>query len=154
MCSFLLRHAENLYLLAIFPWPRLLGFFWVFLFVCLFVCFKGGFQLATHPSTSWAGAPLAVHLVVKGLFSRWLRSFGATHHGDEHSWHLSHAIPAQLCAWSGIEWDHWESYTAAIWGSTHHCQVLLVTSQVTERLPTSYTPLESRYEFISPWKQD
>lgn len=89
---------------------------------------------------------------VKGLVTPWF--FRAIHHGDEHWLHLSHAIPAQLCAWSGTEWDHWESCTAAIWGRTHPCQVFRVTSQLAEMLPTSYIPLESRCKFILPWKPD
>lgn len=41
-----------------------------------------------------------------------------------------------------------------MWGSTHHCQVLLVTSQLMEMLPTSYIALESGDKFSLPWKQD
>lgn len=80
--------------------------------------------------------------------------FRDVHHGDELSQHLSHAIPAQLCTLSSTEWDYWESCTAAMWGRTYYCQVLLVTSQLTEMLPASYIPLESRCIFILPWKQD
>lgn len=106
---------------------------------CIFFFAWWSFQLATYPGTYWAGTHSAVHLVLTGLVTAIAQS------PSTQWWALaalkSHAIPAQLCAWSGTEWDHWESCTAAIWGSTHHCQVLLVTSQLTaEMLPTSYIP--------------